>query len=90
MLQLDDHGEEVLRGWVNRSDTEISDVNLVEQVLVAFSHQDGRVPKMWFTSRPVDGSGDLVVHARERLLIRIRPFVPEDSALFTLVSIVED
>jgi hypothetical protein len=88
LLQLDVHGEDVLRGWAHSATTQ--DLNLVEEVLTAFSHGDGRMFRQWKTYRVIDEEpNDFVVEPRPRLLLRIRPFLPENDGLFSLVSIIE-
>ena len=88
LLQLDPHGEEVLRRWA--ASATVADLNLVEEVLTAFAHGDGRVFRQWTTYRPLgEAPRDVVVEPRPYLLIRIRPFLPDDEGLFSLVAIVE-
>lgn len=89
MMLLDDHGEEILRGWVQHPGTQSHDVDLVEQVLIDISYGDGRVFRQWHTSRVIDGSGDFVVQPREGLLMRVRLDLPEHPGQFRLVSIAE-
>lgn len=84
-LGLDEHGEQILIGWL-RTAPSLDDIVLVEEVIDRYAAGDP-IGQRWHTTRDV-ATGDLIVSPRSDVTIVIRSFSDADpECRFTIVGI---